>query len=271
MPADTRLETRWWGEYALPAGGAAFWQVGPLRLWASRSDHEWNLASEPAGDPLDSTLIREIPTQRVWPEGLSATRRFGFRKTKQALLVMPALADRPVIVNPAVPFSLLPGEEMTLYISTVLWVRVQVGDPPVTLLEIPTHRPSDTWFGPSTMEGELCYATKTSARHQLENLPVRPHRVTSALRVRNMAGGALSVERLKLPLPNMSIFESSEGQLWTEAVTLEREQDGEHAKLELSKKPPSHIAKAKLLAGPREEPSRGSLIRAFGGVFGGIW
>jgi hypothetical protein len=89
--------------------------------------------------------------------------------------------------------------------------------------------------------------------------------------VSNRAQTPLSVERLKLPLPNMSLFETADGQLWTETVTLHREQDGELAPLELGQTPPSHVEGASLLAGPREEPVRGSLIRAFGGVFRKIW
>ena len=56
-----------------------------------------------------------------------------------------------------------------IYVSTPLWVRVDVHDPPQFLQEIPVIRPSDTWFGPSTREGELGYAGRTHGRLNFEN------------------------------------------------------------------------------------------------------
>ena len=261
----------WWGPSSLAEASTGYWRIGPLQLWVYRSRQEWRVTSERGDDALDGTLVREVPTDRPFPADSPETRRFGFRKTGGKLQLVPILADRPVIINPATPFALPPGEELTLFLSTAVWVRFQVSEPVVPLLEMPTHRPSDTWFGPSTREGELCYAGKTSARHQLDNLPHRPHRAISSLQIRNHATTHLAVERIKLPLPHMSVFESGEGQLWTETVTLEREQDDEMATLELGKKPPAAIAKAKLLSGPREQPTKGLSIRAFGHLIGGFW
>lgn len=271
MQSDQTTGRRWWGETTVPEGEAAYWRIGPLNLWASHSRNEWSLASGREGDPMQDSLVCEIPSTRAWPETSESALRFGFRQTLDALLLEPVLADRPIVINPATPFSLPPGEELTLYISTSLWVRLQTGKPRVELVELPTHRPSDTWFGPSTLEGELCYAGKTSARHQLENVPIRHHRAISALRVRNRARTPLTVERLKLPLPNMSLFESVDGQLWTETVTWHREQDGEMAQLELGSRPPVRVTEARLLTGRRVEPAGGSLIRAFGGLIRKIW
>jgi hypothetical protein len=258
----------WWGHFTIPEDRAGYWRIGPLDLWVYRSRQEWRLASENGSDPLDEGLRVEVPLAKDLPEDQPNAHRFGFRKTKGTLQLVPTLADRAIVINPATPFSLLPNEELTIYVSTALWVKIQAGEPPHDLLEIPTYRPSDTWFGPSTREGELCYAGRTSARQQLENLPIRHHRAVSSVRVRNLANSNLSVERLKLPMPHMSLFASEDGQLWTETVTLQREHDGELAALQLSKKPPAMITKPRLICGPREQPTKGLLIRAFGGLIG---
>ena len=94
-------------------------------------------------------------------------------------------------------------------------------------------RPSDTWFGPSTLEGELCYESKTAVRFNLDNVPRRPHRAISVVRIRNRTDTQLSLERLKIPLPNLSLFGTEDGQLWTESITLERDEDGENATVKL--------------------------------------
>lgn len=261
-------QTAWWGDHAIPEGGAGHWRIGPLDLWVYRSRHEWLVASASSGVALDEAFSVDVPMVRDIPEEQPNAHRFGFRKTTGTLRLAPALADRPLVINPATPFSLLPDEELTIYVSSALWLKVKAGEPAHDLLDFPTYRPSDTWFGPSTREGELCYAGKTSARQQLKDLPIRAHRALSAVRVRNLADSVLSIERLKLPMPNMSVFASEDGVLWTETVTLQREQEGELASLQLGKKPPSAIGNPRLVSGPRVRPTKGLLIRAFGGLIG---
>jgi len=286
MVDDNNGPDHWWGDYTLESGQTAFWQVGPLRFWLARSDREWRFTSERVGDALDETLRCELPATGTEPSGESSTgpssepstampdagqdeQRFVCRQPASRLRLTPLLADRPMVVSPQTRLLLPPREEATLYLSTIAWLRVEIGEPPVEFLQLPLYRPSDTWFGPSTMAGELCYALKTRARLQAENLPVRPHRALSAVRVRNRAQDSLIVDSIKLPLPHMSLFAGQNGRLWTEQVTLERRETGEFAALELDPRPPAHISEPKKLSGPRKPPARGVLIRAFGGLMGG--
>jgi hypothetical protein len=67
------------------------------------------------------------------------------------------------------------------------------------IFDQPTHRPSDTWFGPTTMTGELCYAIRTSVRLNLENLPARPGRAISVVQVKNQSRTDLKVEKPRVP------------------------------------------------------------------------
>jgi hypothetical protein len=69
-------------------------------------------------------------------------------------------------------------------------------------------------------------------------------------------------------MPNLSVYSAADGRLWTEAVTLERREDGDVAELQLAKGPPPEARSAKLLHGPRSKAEKGLLIRAFGGLFG---
>ncbi len=269
MNPTTALPAVWWGPSELPENAASFWQIGPLAFWLQRSAYEWRFASEQRANAPEGTLIREHPTTRPLPEQGPALRRLGFRRTAGAMRLLPALPDRPVVVQPASPFSLPPAEEIALHISTPLWVRIAVGQPLVEFVELPTQRPSDTWFGPNTRVGELCYALSTSARLRREDLPVRPYRVLTELRLRNQADTVLTVEKVQLPLPNMALYASAAGELWTESVTLVRRDDGELAALELSKQAPAHLRQPSCLAEPRLPAERGLLLRAFGGLIGG--
>ena len=260
----------WYGDYELELGRTAFWQVGPLRFWLTPSQQEWRFAFLPGDDTLDPTLERDLGGEACEPAAAEANAsRLGFRQVSGHLRLTPMTADRPVVVKPSTPFLLPPKEELTLFISTIAWLQVSVGDPPLEFLQVPLHRPSDTWFGSSTRDGEMCYSLQTSARQHLENLPLRPHRAISALRVRNLAPENLAVDKVMLPMPHMSLFAAEDGQLWTEEVTLVHTQGRHDSPLDLSDGPPALAGPSRKLGDPRQKPVRGLLTRAFGGLIGG--
>jgi len=255
----------WWDEVRLETGETRFWQIGPLCLWATRLEEEWQLATETIGEGLATEMVAAAAP--VSPPGPGAAMaRFGFRDAPSSLRLLPAPADRPVVVKAASPFFVPAGEEVSLFVSSALWLQVRVGGSTDLLHETPLFRPSDTWFGPSTLEGELCYAAKTAARFNLERIPRRPHRAATVVRIRNRADTQLGLERLKIPLPLLSLYGTEDGQLWTESVTLERDEEGENATVKLGKGAPRSAGVAKRLAGPRARAEKGLLTRAFGGL-----
>ncbi|MBZ0269812.1 hypothetical protein K8I85_16805 [bacterium] len=257
----------WWGEFRVEEGVTRYWQVGPLRLWATRQPEEWQLATESTADNLANEVAAAVepPTQ---PGPDARTARFGFRSSPKAIRLAPATADRPVVVKAASPFFIPAGEELSLFVSTALWLQVRVDGSTDLLYETPFHRPSDTWFGSSTREGELCYAAKIAIRHRLESVPRRPHRAISVVRIRNRAATQLELERLKLPSPVLSLYGCEDGSIWTESVTLERREEGENAMVTLGRGAPRAADNARKIAGPRQHVEPGILSRTFGGLFG---
>jgi hypothetical protein len=130
------------------------------------------------------------------------------------------------------------------------------------------QRLSDTWFGPSTREGELCYAARTHARNHLEQVPRRPHRAVTPVKVRNEAATLLPIEKLSLPVPMLSVYGDPQGGLWSEEVHLTRAADSDMASLRVVPGRPTFVTTADRLSGPRTEPGRGGLVRAFTDLFG---
>jgi hypothetical protein len=255
----------WCEVHEVEVGSGVFWELGPLRLWAHRGSREWSVSFERGDGALSDHVSVQLPSN-VEPGGEATTVRFGFQDAPAKIRLAPAPAKRPVVVTPDEPFSLPPNEETTLYVSTPVWVGVEVGEPPVQLLEEPSHRPSDTWFGESTRDGDLCYATRTRATLDVEQLPIRSHRVLSVVRIRNRASTVLEIERIKLPTPYMSLFADTSGQLWTEELSLDREQNDEVAAVVLGTRPPAVAADAERLVGPRKKRDRGFLDRTFSGL-----
>jgi len=181
----------WWGTYTLEEETGGQWDVGPSTIWLYRSARDWRVIHRPSTDATTtdpmaprSGVSLPIPEADLGDVLGGADpdlqiSRFSFHRTEAEVTLAPALADRPVVSRPEHPLFVPPGESVTLYLSTALWVRITLAESDRRLLEVPSHRMSDTWFGASTWEGTLCYATRTAGRLQLDKLPLRLSSSTS--------------------------------------------------------------------------------------------
>ncbi|MFU8814337.1 MAG: hypothetical protein ACNA7W_03265, partial [Pseudomonadales bacterium] len=190
---------RWWLPHGVPEGRTLDCQLGPLSLHIHRDRGEWHLALE-EGEETDAATGATLAL-RDGGIDTDSFERFMFARPDETVILMPVLADRPVVIRPRQPVFLPSGEETLMYLSSPLSLRVEAGDPAVLLRELPMLRLSDTWFGPSTREGELCYSGKTHARHTLAEVPRRTHRAITPLRVRNEAATPLPLDKISLPVP----------------------------------------------------------------------
>ena len=273
-PADAARAQTWWGNLRCEVGELRRWRVGPTTVWAERLPHEWRIWRQQGEDFLaDGHEAAELADRDEIPPS-ATTHRFSFEKSVAALDVFPLLADRSMIVKPESPFFVPSGESVTLYVSTPTWIVLQFGKPPQRLLEVPSFRPSDTWFGPSTREGELCYASRTAGRLTLEEIPVRPHRAVTPMRIRNRAADPLLLQRVKVPVMYLSLFQGAQADghvhLWTEAVTLDRGTSGDLADVQLGKTAPPEAggSQARRVSERREQPEGNLALRAFARLFG---
>lgn len=273
MPEETPRHRPWWGTYELSVGHVARWQLGPLSLSIQRLQQEWRVGFERMAEPVDAPFSVSVGKEVEEPLTFENLRRFAMAETSATLMVSPALADRPVIVRPNDPVSIVPRSTAVVYMSTPLWIRIEIGEPPVTLVEVPSLQPSDTWFGPSTREGELCYASRTTGRLQLSSVLCEPHRAISVVTIKNDADTLLAVERFRLPVDYLAVYESPDGFLWTDDVQLTRTGDKESAALKLEPRSWRRAhGDAHMVSKPRMEVSENAVVRAFGSFlsrFGG--
>ena len=267
MERDQEQRKQWWGEFRLAEDEAVRHRIGPLDIVLQRLRREWRVALENRAEGAEEDVVSTMAVPAQEMETIEGLDRYVFRATTEAYRIVAALADRPVVARPSSPFNLPPGEEATVYVSSPLWVRIENGAARV-LKEAPILRPSDTWFGPSTREGELCYASQTSCRTALEEIPLRPHRAVTAVRIGNKAKKALLLERLSLPVVHLSLFASPQSLLWTESVSMIREEDEDLASLRIEKKPPTEAGTTSPLGGPRKAAEKGMWTKALSKLFG---
>lgn len=275
--------TPWWGTYTLDEGEGGCWHIGPSTLWLYRSATDWRvlhrLSRDPtATDPMVNRSEVELPVPEAeMAEMLEVedeeihTSRYSFQQTESRIVLEPVLADRPIVSRPEHPLYVPTGESVTLYLSTPLWVRIELEESERQLQEVPSHRMSDTWLGASTLEGELCYATRTAGRLRLDQLPVRLHRAITPLYIRNRADDSLLLERVQLPAEHLSLYRTPDEYLWTNAVSMNRITGTEGASVTIEKGPPKDVRGAKRVQEPRKETKAGlftSTFRTVGAFFG---
>ena len=259
MTESRHVQTAWWGEYELAQLQSTQWSIGPLRLYVFNEEKEWRLGYTHSEDPLDDELtLRERIA--VFPGDQVKLQKFIVSASERKFQLIARVADRPVVSHAVSPFHVMPKSSITVYLSTPVWIEVKVDD--ISLIHIPSFRPSDGWFGPNTVTGELCYTSITMVRYKKDVLPKRCNRATTQLNIRNNGDDPLIVKSLKLPTPNLSLFVDSENQLWTQSLSVERAEDGTMAKIRLDDGPPSEEGPFNLVSAPRDNMSRNMFVRA---------
>lgn len=263
MSMDGR-NREWWGSFQVGEGETLSWRLGGAHVVAQNLGSEWQIAwgelEVEADEPWQMT--RDEP----FPSAPAHLERYAFRQPSGALRVTPALADRSVVSTPRVPIFVLPEEEVTLYVGSPVWLRVEVQEPWRLIRDQPIRRPSDTWSGSTPLEGELCYASRTRATLDADRLPEYFPWPISPVRVCNRSQTVLELEKLNLPAPYLSIFSAPRGRLWTQGVSMIREEDGEMARLQIDAAPPEAAGSVELLQEPRVLGEKNLLIRGFGSL-----
>jgi hypothetical protein len=255
---------RWWGRFAVAEGREARWRAGALELVVQHHPGEWRLgaAHHPHGADDAVSVEFDQPARDLSPS-LSVTR-FGVSQRHDGIELLPVMPDRPVVVRTETKLGVPPGEEVTLYLSIPVFVRVGVGSPARRLAEVPTVALPDTWFGPSTISGELGYSLRTPGRLELDAMPKRSHRAIAALRIRNLGKDLLGLERVSLPVASLNLYRRGDGSLWTDTLTMERDQDGMAA---VKVSPRNTLEDGCELISSERVAGRSVLFRAFGSLF----
>jgi len=248
----------WWGEYTLTPDQIAHWQIGPLELWIARVSYEWRIAKKAGVEGENDAIAVDLACGSM-PEEYT---RFAFHKIQGPLVLKPALLDRAFIVRPERPFHLAPKNQVCLYITSPLSLWIGVGRPAIELMQIPVSRPSDTWFGASPMDGEMCYAARMFARLDFDNLVMKPFRAITAVYIDNYGDRMLSVEQVRVPLPSMGLSIDAAGRFWTQSVRYENESHQGMARLRLESAPSLAQAPLKPIVEARLK-DKSAVVRAF--------
>jgi hypothetical protein len=259
-------EKPWWGAINIPKNSSLLFDSQTFTLAVEHKIQEWCIHLKRNKQLEDDTNENafSLSVGEFIPVDFTLMSRHIAPVETDVLDIKPSLADRTVVCRPKSPINILPGASVIIFLSTPVWLAVSVkGRQPILLKEIATQQLSDTWFGSSTLEGELCYASQTIGWLDIDQLPSSLLQVLTSLKIENKADSDLIFERIALPVTSLSLYVTDQGQLWTQNVGLIRENDGYYAKLKLG----NAKANTRLISGPRVESGHGKLIHAFSAIF----
>ena len=254
----------WWGKYHFSAPGSLTLRIGALSIAIRRDPMEWGLTYERVAleDPsLDHSW--EVLEGDVGP-GQSA--RFVMEQTGDTLNLTPALADRSIVTSPQIPLHLPPEEKTVLFVGSPLWLRMTPEGAVAAWPEIPIKRPTDTWFGGSTLDGDLCYAVQTQAVLNPEHLILSARRAITPVLIHNHTADLFQVERLKIPVEHLCLYADPKGGLWTEQIVVTNSGDADLAQIKIDPGAPDRAGEASLLSPARYQSEEDLWSRVFAPV-----
>ena len=251
-----------WGKVGIPEYVTATRTIGTCRVFIRRSGDEWQIAYEYVEDagnwpdesgwkvddqlqPPDVTLVRYVTG------------------SGQDFQMLPALPDRPLVIRPDAPISVLPRNSGRFFVSIPIWYKFVLAHAkkPIDIAEIPSVRLSNTWFG-DPASGELCYSLDAALNREPDESMVTSGAALCTFVVTNASQERLDFQRICVHVENLSLFTDS-GPLWTNELNVEFKGADQVSSISIRPKPPDLLGNPQTIARPRVAANKNVLKRSF--------
>jgi hypothetical protein len=198
----TEIQSPWWGNAIVAEDQSHFWKIENYVLCVDHHQQEWRFSEQHhAEQPLQYT-------------------KFIAKNMTQEILVRPCLPNRPLVLQLHEPLYLQPHTDTLLYFSLPVWIRIEFPRLMQDLAEFILTPLSDTWWGPNTYSGQLCYAHATQPTTQVESMPPSQTQAYCPIFLNNQTSKPVFLQHLYLPLSFLTLYESAHHDLWTEQLNI---------------------------------------------------
>lgn len=259
MSVKKLQQNMWWGEHWFSPLETKVWRIGARSIAIKRCAQEWTIWNNQESNETNLPIVLNEPTAQDTFVDKNCSR-YVLANTQDSLIIEPSLADRAMIVKPGIALNIAPGESIVMYVSTPIWLTILIPGEEVPVADIALWRPSDSWFGPSTMHGDLCYSKYTTARLEIEALEYREHRAITKVHLKNEQDSSMKVERLNIPMPALNMYADPQGRFWTDDVSIVQKQEHGKAVSDLEHTLPEREASLVLVSKSREMSKKASFL-----------
>lgn len=256
-----------WTTHHLPNTSMGHWKIGPLEFWIRRYENEWRIYSRSLENPSLKDIVVQIPAADNHPSSIDV-QRFGVHETSDILTFQPVLADRAIVVRPEKPFHLPAKEEVAIFVMHSVWLKINYGVQQFSLTKLPIYRPSDTWFGSSNIDGELCYSARSKAKIRFSDLEVFPYRAVTKIQLQNKSNNDVFLERMKVALPSLSLYLSENQVFFTDSLIYSRQPEGREINISIHPAPQDVAGKCILIQKAVHKPEQNLVSKAINHLLG---
>jgi hypothetical protein len=243
-----------WGSFNITSDEIIQKKFGDLKILIKKAGDEIWIASKHL-DTGETATHEELPQQTDW-------NRWAITEDNPTIVFSPIFPNRPVVVKPEHVFKVEHGNKVRIYIKIPIWVEIkQTGKTSNRLIELPTVILSNTWFG-NFLDGELCYWISSSIHRIIQPDLSKPYLAICSIKIINEAKEDLLVEKTRLAVENLSIFESN-GQLYGDETVVYYKGSKDVTQIEVNHKPPKEAGSARLISPPRSPIKKSFTAKTF--------
>ncbi|MGS2720337.1 hypothetical protein [Paraglaciecola aestuariivivens] len=233
-------KNKWWGDIPFSVEQIKQWGLGERKISVQRLEKEWIVWDQTSEIEQNKAIVLKSLKSNASLKDINFSRHL-VTHTMPNIIVEPKLADRSVVARPSARLNILPNEHAELYVSSPLWFGLINPDNHLPIIDMPFFRPSDSWFGTNTMQGELCYAKNTDARVNLTLLEKYSHRAITKVIIHNEHTDPLKIDRINLPVPFLSLYHTEEAGFWTQEIEITQHNDSKKTGLKLRPEHPDSM------------------------------
>lgn len=253
----------------VPLGAALSIQTEHQTLYIQRQAQQWVLARVPQEYPFCSLSPElEITHQVQVPAAADIIQRWTSGEQESTLRIVPAMADKNLVVHPGQAIVIPKGRRPRFYLSLPLMYQLYIGNAKQPFYEFFVEKLPLTWFGSNTRRGELCYQFLSAIEHEVDAGVRVPHRAMLELRLCNRDGEHLSVDKINLPAQYLPVYRVDGKHYWTTGLNITNEKLTDELSLHYSKTVPCRHEVLQLISEPRLRSEARTILRALEAIIG---
>lgn len=213
-------------EFCLDKSQTLVAKIGCLRLWVRRVETEILI-----GQFLDIEVDEEFTiTNDEIPEKAKVTR-WAWKNPTFTLSIDPVLQEKDLVFRPTRPISIASKDRVDFYVSPCVRLKISFDKKFVTHLPIIEY--SETWFGKDPTMGDLCYAVKTRATTNPENIIKKRYRFLCHLSIMNESDAPITIDKVKVLTEFIRLYKDQDGYVFSDELLL-RNINGHSVKMSIT-------------------------------------
>lgn len=247
-----------WKKYPIKVNQALGFKAGFAEVFVKHVSNGWLVKTASLAQAVDEMEANAIEDLLDDQEVLHF-----YSGNSGELILVPALPNKAVVFRNNKNIKVSAGESTRLFFTIPLSMQFyfdEVKDEN-RLIEVPTRRLSDTWFG-EIDEGEPAYSIGSTYFKSISEAETRVWEALASVEIVNNTFGVLDLQRLILRVEEFNLYRKG-NQILTNHVTIEFKGQEQVESVNLSTRDDIHGNKFEMLASKRLSDSKKLLRRSF--------